>query len=203
MAELMPSLFHDSSSSEATMKLHSMTRRAALGTVGALVFSAAIPSIAGALPATGAARAPLTLVDGWDREIDLAKFERSILLIYEDKDSANQNQALKDQLAALDKSIAYEKYVAHISVADVSAYDYWPAKGIAKGELRKWSQKLGLVIYGDFSGDARGKLALDKGASNVVLYAKSGEVLFAASGALSTRQRDALVDLLRGLCVAA
>ena len=178
----------------------SMTRRAALGAAGAMLLSVLAPSLAMALPAVGAVRPAVRLVDGWDRELDLGRFERPILLIYEDKDSADQNQRLKDELVSLEKSIEYRKVVAHISVADVSAYDYWPAKGIAKGELRKWSQKLGIVVYGDFSGDVRTKLSLDKGESNVVLYAKSGEVLFASSGSLSATQRDALIDLIRGLC---
>ncbi len=181
----------------------SMGRRAFLGASAGAVIVALAPASLLALPAAGASRPEVRLVDGWDREIDLGRFTRPILLVYEDKDSADQNQRLKDQLAELEKAIEYRKTVAHVSVADVSSYDYWPAKGIAKGELRKWSQKLGIVVYGDFSGDARTKLTLDKGESNVVLYAKNGDVLFASSGSLSAAQRGTLIGLVRGLCAPA
>ncbi len=151
-----------------------------------------------ALPKVGDARAAVSLTDGWDRSMDLSKMERPLLLIYEDKDSQNDNQKLKDELGKLDEAIHYRKSVAHVAVADVSGYDYWPAKGIVKDELKKWSQRLKLVIYGDFTGKARTRLAMDAGKSNVVLYSKAGKVLFAKSGTLSEHDRADLVARLRG-----
>jgi hypothetical protein len=152
---------------------------------------------ASALPKLGGARPSIKLIDGWDRSLDLSKLERPLLLIYEDKDSSAENQALKDELVRLEQSQHYRKYVAHVVVADVSAYDYWPAKGIAKGELQKWSERLKLVVYGDFSGQAKKSLAIDSGHSNVLLYSKEGKVLFAHSGPLTDPQRNVLIDRLR------
>lgn len=179
----------------ANRRFGAIVRR--LVTLLALAVTALFATSAFALPKVGDARPAVSLVDGWDRTMDLSKMERPLLLIYEDKDSANDNQKLKDELSRLEDSIHYRKSVAHVAVADVSGYDYWPAKGVVKDELKKWSARLKLVIYADFTGKARAKLAMDEGKSNVVLYSKQGKVLFARSGALSERDRADLVSRLR------
>ncbi len=163
----------------------------------AWLVSMLVATAASALPKVGSARPGIVLVDGWDRAFDLAKVERPLLLIYEDEGSSAQNQTLKDELIKLEQSRHYRKSVAHLVVADVSAYDYWPAKGIAKGELQKWSQKLGIVIYGDFSGQAKKKLQVDAGKSNVVFYSSDGKVLFSHSGPLTQKDRAELLDLVK------
>jgi hypothetical protein len=150
-----------------------------------------------ALPKIGTSRPAVHLTDAWDRDLDLSAFKRPILLTYEDKDSAKQNQALKDDLDDLQKTSNYRKAVANIPVIDASGYDYWPAKGIVKGELRKWSNKLGIVLYPDFSGDVRTTLSLEKGTSNVVLYGATGEVLLAYSGKLADADRSKVIEKIK------
>ena len=169
-----------------------------LAAVLALSVAFAAP-LASAAPRVGAHRAAVTLTDGWDRELDLSALSLPLLMFYEGKDSRDQNAALKADLAALEVSTHSRAAVREISVAEVSAYSYWPAKGIVKDEIKKWTARLGVVVYADFSGEARTKLALTPGQSNVVLYARDGSVLFAHAGTLSEPDRVRLSSLLRAL----
>lgn len=153
---------------------------------------------ANALPKTGAARPTLTLADAWDRTYDLARAKgMPLLVVYEDKDSANQNDALKRELATLGKGDAYKKKIALVAIADVSAYDYWPARGFVKDAIQSESEKQGTTIYCDWSGGARLALGLERGASNVVLYDKDGKVLFAHAGPVPEARRAELIALLK------
>ena len=151
-----------------------------------------------AFPSVGAEHPDVKLQDAWDRTYALSRFHgMPILVIYEDKDSARVNQALKDQLATLARGDAYRGRVALVAVADVGAYDYWPVRGFVKDAIRKESSKQGTNIYCDWDGGVRGGLGLKKGTSNVVLFSRSGKVLLAESGPMSAHRREELFDMIR------
>ncbi len=150
-----------------------------------------------ALPKVASARPAIKLSDGWERELDLAKTTIPVIVIYEDKDDGNQNQTLKDELTALDKSIGYRKQILQLIVVDLTPYNYWPARGMAKNEIQKWSNKVGMILYYDFTDTARATLGFTKAQSNVVMYDKAGAVQFAFAGALPTDKRKELADLIR------
>lgn len=138
------------------------------------------------------------LRDAWDRTYELSGFRgMPILVLYEDKDSVHLNQPLKAELAALAKHGNYKRSVALVAVADVSSYDYWPVRGIVKGAIQDESHKQGTLIYCDWDGRVRHVLGLGRGTSNVVLYGRTGQVLFRGAGALSTEQRALLLSHLR------
>jgi hypothetical protein len=175
-------------------------RRGFLALVGVATTLALIDTLpAAARPEISGSRAAVQLVDGWDRQLDLANFARPIVLFYEDKDSSTQNQTIKDELTDFQRSSNYRATIEHIIVADTSAYNYWPAKGIAKGELRKWTMKLGIIVYSDFIADVRMKLELEKGQSNVVLYGADGRVLLAHAGPMPRDVRDELIARMKEL----
>lgn len=117
--------------------------------------------------------------------------------VYEDKDSAEQNKALEDELARPGKGDKYKATVALPVVADVSSYDFWPVKGFVKKAIREESKKAGTTIYCDWSGSFRRTMRLTKNASNVVLVGKDGRVLFAGDGPLNPNERLRLIELLR------
>ncbi len=170
--------------------------RLTLGAAIACVLSFGTGALA--LPEVGAARPTLTLTDAWDRSLDLSTLTgKPVLVVYEDKDSATQNDALKRELAALAKGDKYKRSIALVAVADVSGYDYWPVKGFVKDAIKTESNKQNTVIYCDWNGSARERLALRRGQSNVVLFDKSGKVVFSAAGTLGAEQRKRLVALLK------
>lgn len=157
-----------------------------------------VASLAHGLPSVGANRPATKITDAWSRTLDLAKLSgRPVLLLYEDKDSAPQNQPLKDELAKLAKGDKYKATIALVAVADVSAYDYWPARGFVKDAIKKESRKHATTIYCDWDGRFRESLALDANTSNVVLYGKDGSVLLSHAGAMPPEKRARLVELLR------
>jgi len=157
-----------------------------------------------ALPKEGDLLATAVLVDADGARFDTATTKgKPLLIVYEDKDSGKDNQTLKDELAALAKDGNYTQAVALVAVADVSAYDFWPARGFVKDAIRKESRKAGTTIYCDWDGSFRSKLSLNKGKSNIVLVGKSGKVLYAAQGAMGANARLRLFGLLKGEVVPA
>ncbi len=172
-------------------RLSSAASAAALAV--ALVSGAAL-----ALPTVGD-RAPDARVEDADgRELQLKALRgKPILIVYEDKDSTTQNQALKDALAKLAKGDRYKRSIAVTAIADVSSYDFWPAKGFVKDAIRDESRKVGATIYCDWDGTFREAYRLRRGISNVILVGKNGQVLFAAEGKLKPEAQTRVLDLLR------
>jgi len=156
-------------------------------------------STADALPKEGE-KAPTSarLEDADGRVLDLKALKgKPILIMYEHKDSSQQNQAFKEELSKLAKGDKYKATIALAAIADLTAYDFWPAKGFVKDAIREESKKAGTAIYCDWSGTFRGAFKLRAGTSNVVLVGKDGVVLFAAEGALKPAARKRLLDLLK------
>jgi predicted transcriptional regulator len=151
-----------------------------------------------ALPKEGDTAPNARVEDADGRSMELKAWKgKPILIVYEDKDSTQQNQALKDDLAKLAKGDRYKSRVALAAVADVSSYDFWPVKGFVKDAIREESKKQKTTIYCDWSGSFRATYRLRRGTSNVVLVGKDGRVLFAAEGTVSGPQRKRLIKLLR------
>ena len=166
-------------------------------TLGALSASILGPATAGAAPREGEQAPNATLEDADGRVSELRAFRgKPILIVYEDRDSAKQNQPLKDDLARLARGEGYRARVALAAVADVSAYDFWPARGFVKDAIRDESRRQGTTIYCDWTGAFRSAYHLRRGVSSVVLVGKDGRVLFAAEGAVPAEQRRRLVSLL-------
>jgi hypothetical protein len=159
-----------------------------------LVALAMVPATSAlALPRVGSARPDVRLVDAWDRGFALASLRGTpVLVVYEDKESGAQNDALKKELAR-----AGVRGVTVVAIADVDGYDYWPARGFVKDAIKEQSQKLGAPIYCDWDGKARSSLGMTRGTSNVVLYAKSGAVAFAHAGPMPEAKRKELIALMR------
>ncbi len=173
-------------------------RSTVLGVAALALSTLGSPSPALALPAEGAAAPNARIEDADGRALELKAFKgKPILIVYEDKDSATQNQPLKDALSKLAKGDRYKASVALAAVADVSSYDYWPVKGFVKDSIREESRKQGTTIYCDWSGSFRGAYGLRRGLSSIVLVGRDGHVLFAAEGAVNAEQRNRLVELLK------
>ncbi|WP_437761722.1 YtfJ family protein [Sorangium sp. So ce281] len=172
-------------------RLRSVASAAALSL--ALISGAAL-----ALPSEGD-RAPNARVEDADgRALQIKALQgKPILIVYEDKDSKTQNQALKEALAKLTKGDRYRRGIAVAAIADVSSYDFWPARGFVKDAIREESRKVGGTVYCDWDGSFRAAYKLRRGVSNVVVVGKNGHVLFAAEGALKPESRSRVLDLLR------
>lgn len=174
--------------------------RAPLAAVATLALAAAatLASPAAALPTTGALRPAARVVDADDRELDLRAINgKPILVLYEDKDSATMNAALKADLSRLAKGDRYKDAVALVPVADVQGFDFWPVRGFVKDAIRSESKKVGATIFCDWDGSFQRAASFNRGTSSVMLIGRDARVLFAAEGALSKEQRQRVIDLLR------
>lgn len=146
----------------------------------------------------GATAPNATLEDADGRVSEIKGFRgKPILIMYEDRDSATQNDRLKKELGELARGERYRSRIALAAIADVSAWDFWPAKGFVKDAIRDESRKQGTTIYCDWTGVFRKTYQLRRGVSNVVLVGKDGRVVFAAEGVVPPDQRRRLLGILR------
>lgn len=164
-------------------------------------FAAAVAvaaSQAVALVPPGSLRPTGRVHDADDRTLDLRSINgKPILVLYEDKDSAKVNDALKADLSRLAKGDRYRTAVALVPVADVQSFDFWPVRGFVKDAIRSESKKQGTTIYCDWDGNLQRAAGFRRGTSSVMLIGRDAKVLFAAEGALAPEQRERLIALLR------
>lgn len=160
-------------------------------TVGGTTQALALPTVGDAMP-----EGKVEDADGKALETKSIK-GKPLLVVYEDRDTATQNAELKKELGELAKGDKYKSKIALAAVADVSSYDFWPAKGFVKDAIREESKKVGTTIYCDWTGSFRKAFKLTKGKSSIVLVGKDGKIAFAGEGKLSTEDRKKLLALLK------
>lgn len=178
------------------MKLRSLVLAVVMGPLALGALGGEAP--AEAAPAVGTARPAARVHDAEDRPFELQGVRgKPILVLYEDKDSAKLNLALKDDLARLARGDRYRNSVALVPVADVERYDYWPVRGFVKDAIRDESKKIGATIYCDWDGSFRRATQLAKNTSSVMLIGRDGRVLFAWEGLVPKDERDRLLGMLR------
>jgi len=159
---------------------------------------AVLASNALALVPAGSLRPVGRVHDADDRTLDLRSINgKPILVLYEDKDSAKVNDALKADLSRLAKGDRYRTAVALVPVADVQSFDFWPVRGFVKDAIRGESKKQGATIYCDWDGNLQRAAGFKRGTSSVMLIGRDARVLFAHEGALPSEQRERLISLLR------
>lgn len=164
--------------------------------VGIAVFL--LSSLGWALPPVGGVAPSAKVVDANDRPFNLAEVQgKPILLVYEDKESATLNAALKKELARLARGEQYRSSVALVPVADVHAYDFWPARGFVKDAIKSESKAIGATIYCDWDLSFARTLGITRNTSSVVLLGRDRRVLFSVVGKASEEDTRRLVELLR------
>jgi predicted transcriptional regulator len=165
--------------------------------VAAALATALIPTSTFALVKEGASAPNAKVEDADGKVLQMQSLKgKPILIVYEDRDSSKQNQPLKDDLAKLASGDKYKKTIALAAIADVSSYDWWPAKGFVKDAIKEESKKQKTTIYCDWDGGFRKAYGIKKGVSNIILVGRDGQVLFAVEGAMSADSRKRLVSLL-------
>jgi len=169
-----------------------------LGVVGLVGGTAGVPDAA----TNRGSRAPrdARVADVVDRALTVRDLGGApALVMYETRETSSQNAPVKAELKRIVGAEPALGKVRIVAVADVSAYDFWPARGAVKDAIRDEQKRSNVTIWLDWSGAFREKLALDEGTSNVVLLDASGTCAFAKSGALGTDERKALYEAMRSL----
>src|SRR5262249_6292567 len=124
-----------------------LTRRAA---ATAVLLAAVLGSTSAmAIPELGSALPELHLADAWGRSLSTGGCSgMPVLVIYEDKGSTKDNEALKKELTALAQSNrTYLKRVTLLAVADVSDFNFGLIRGFVRRAIKEEASKRGISIY--------------------------------------------------------
>jgi predicted transcriptional regulator len=151
-----------------------------------------------ALPRPGTA-APAARAQTLDGKVLDARAQRGkiALIFYEDKDSTQQNKALKDAITQQGKATGHKLNVVIYAVADVSGFDWWPARGFVQDAIRDEETKSKTSIFLDWTGSFGKAFDVKPGVSNVVLLNSDNKVVLAHSGVVPQAMRQRILDEIR------
>ena len=111
------------------------------------------------------------------------------ILIYEDRDSNQQNNELKRELAERARAQDLSRDVAVVPVANLSSYSFWPASGFARDAVIDIAREQGMEILIDWSSTMSGAYRFRPSTSYVMVLGRDGRVLFRHAGMLPPRAR--------------
>ena len=114
---------------------------------------------------------------------------RVVILIYEDRDSNQQNNELKRELAERARSQDLSRDVAVVPVANLSSYSFWPASGFARDAVIDIAREQRMEILIDWSSSMSGAYRFRPSTSYVMVLDRDGRVLFRHAGMLPPRAR--------------
>jgi hypothetical protein len=166
--------------------------------MGALVLGAATPAMATGLSDASFA-VKVTDTDG--KLVTLQSLlGKPAVLFYEDRDSTSFNQALKDDLFRRGKEKGMLDKVSVIAVANLSGFNWFPAKNFAASAVRDAEKKFGVPIYVDWTGAMVVRpWSLPKDNATVLLLDANGEVVLRKQGRLTGEEREQVLGLLESL----
>lgn len=181
-----------------------LARAASQGDPAAAAAPAEAAAPAAPSPTTTAPRSPaetsaldIRVSDLRDRPVTLRSFAgKVVVLVHEDKDANQQNRALK---AALGKLLdAHRGRLVVVALADVSRYDYWPARGFVVKALNKLPHDQDSLVLADWKGALRQHLGLRRAESSVLVLERDGRTALLRRGDLPEPEAQAVLATIRG-----
>lgn len=125
---------------------------------------------------------------------------RPVIVIYEDRAAQSQNVEFKEDLARVGKDPKYQQLVRVLAIADLSSFNWFPARQFAQASVRSTEESLRIPILIDWTGQMSGSpWSLPKSQSSVLVLDAEGQVLFRKSGTLRPEERTEALSLLRQL----
>lgn len=130
-------------------------------------------------------------------------FRRPTVLFYEDRDATALNQHVKDALFAAGRERGLLGAVEVVAVANVAAFDWFPARDFVLAAVRDVERKVKVPVYLDFKGAlASAPWNLPPKSSTVLVLNPAGEVVWEVKGRLEARDVKAMFEVLDGLLAA-
>lgn len=148
------------------------------------------------LIAVGALAPAVEVTDHAGRSHGFPDRTQAVLLIYEDQDAAKQNTAAKDRLAQINADPQRRARVDVIAIADLSKWDWWPARKYALADIRKIATENKTTVYIDWKGALRKAWGLARSKSTLILLEPDGKVRFVSEGPLTDAQWRHLLTLM-------
>lgn len=142
-----------------------------------------------------------TLSDSSGKDIQISAFRgKPTLLFYEDRTSRELNRKVKDELWKRGREAGMVEAANVIGIANLEAYDFWPARGFARSAVRDVEKKVGVKVLIDWKGTlTTTPWNLPQKSSTIVLLDKEGAVRYSYSGAMSDKDMTELFEKLAAL----
>lgn len=115
---------------------------------------------------------------------------KPVILFYEDRDSTSLNAGLKEDLFARgrERNLLGSAWV--VAVANLKAFDFFPARQIALSYVRDEEKKVGVPILVDLDGTMGATpWSLPMKTSNVLLLDAQGAVVYRYSGRMKPEEQ--------------
>jgi len=126
-------------------------------------------------------------------------WNRPTVLFYEDKESNQLNQHVKDALFLRGKEKGLLEQVSVIAVANVAAFNWFPARNFVLAAVRDIEAHVHVPVYLDFQGTLTAPpWSLAAKSSTVLVLSAKGEVLWSVKGKLTDAQLATLFETLEG-----
>ena len=125
---------------------------------------------------------------------------KPVVLFFEDRDSPDLNKDFKDRLFELGKRHDLLSAAHVVAVANLAAFDFFPAREFALAAVRKEETRWGIPVLIDWRGVlSAAPWDLPKETSSVVLLDSSGRIVYQCSGRLSPEAQQRFFSQLAGL----
>lgn len=135
--------------------------------------------------------------DADGRALDLATLKgKPYVVIYDDKTSAPKSEAFRLDLVKQLRASGVLSKVKVLFVADVSPYNFWPARGIVLDAVRDASKKAGTTVYCDWTAGVRSAYRLKDEVTSIVFVGKDARVALTHEGIPTGAAKQRLIDAL-------
>ncbi|MBK7862646.1 MAG: hypothetical protein IPJ65_29370 [Archangiaceae bacterium] len=125
---------------------------------------------------------------------------RPTVLFYEDKDTNQLNQPLKDTLYALGKARSLLDAASVVAIANVQGFDWFPARNFVVTAVKKTEVSIGVPVYLDWDGTMTKKpWSLNPKNATVMVLDPKGAVQFSYQGKLTEQKTAEVLALLEKL----
>ena len=165
----------------------------------ALGAAISIAAPAWALPQVGASLTAIAVEDVAAAQSRTLPIGRPMLVLYEDREAQSQNEHARVVLGRINDVPQNRERFEFMAVADVAAWNWWPARRAVLSDLKDIAHKHNTTIYADWHGALRKTWGLTQHRSAIVLTDGAGKVRFASEGPVSEEQLRTLVAALAAL----
>lgn len=125
---------------------------------------------------------------------------KPVVLFFESRDSADLNKPFKDRLFAIGRERHLLEAAHVVAVADLTAFDFFPARRFAQDAVRKEEDRWNIPILIDWKGTlTSAPWNLPKDTSSVVLLDAEGRVVYEKSGRLADADQRAFFERLASM----
>jgi hypothetical protein len=118
-------------------------------------------------------------------------WKKPTVLFYEDRDSTSVNQHVKDTLYEFGRAKGMLEQVSVVAVANVAAFDWFPARNFVLAAVRDIEHKVHVPVYLDFKGAlSTTPWNLSTRSSTVMVVDTAGRAVWKAQGKLGQDKVD-------------